>query len=369
MSTMGGMRVLVVTPWFPSERAPGSGVFNLRDARLIAEHHDVTVLHLIRPEHAGGAEQDPPGLTVERIPYSFEQPWTIPPAARRIRRMLRDFDAVHSMAFPGLLPVRLARPRVPWLHTEHYSQLVTPPASPRMAFSLAVLKPLFRRPSRTIAVSRALAAVIDRYRRTPTMVIGNEVMMPADPLPERRAEVSAGTAVNLVGVGSLIERKGPVTAVETMVELRSRGVDATLTWVGDGPLAERMRETAERAGAAEQLRLAGHLDPASLSRELVAADLFLLPVETETFGVAIAEALAHGLPVVTTGTGGHEEFLPPEASRLLTAREPGPLADAVQDLCAAPGLWSRDRISAYAGERFSHEARARAYREAYAGLE
>lgn len=366
---MGPMRVLVVTPWFPSERAPGSGVFNLRDARLIAEHHDVTVLHLIRPEHASDTETDPADLSVIRVPYSFERPWTILPAARRIRRLLRDFDAVHSMAFPGLLPVRLARPRMPWLHTEHYSQLVTPPSSPRMALSLAVLKPLFRRPTRTIAVSRALAAVIDRYRRTPTRVIGNEVMMPVEPLPPRPDALSEGVAVRLIGVGTLIERKGPVTAVETMVELRSRGVDASLTWVGGGPLADQMRATAERAGAGESLRLTGHLDPDALSRELSTADLFLLPVETETFGVAIAEAFAHGLPVVTTGSGGHVEFLPDEASRLVESRTAQPLADAVQELSTAPDLWSRDRISAYARDRFSHEARAEAYRAAYAGLE
>ncbi|MEJ6489821.1 glycosyltransferase [Leucobacter sp. USCH14] len=370
------MRVLVVTPWFPSSASPGSGVFNLRDAQLIAADHEVTVLHLIHPRLLSEKERAVDAvelgeLRVVRVPFSIERPSTIIPAARMIRRMATDADVLHSMAFPALLPVSLSRVgrRKPWLHTEHYSQLVTPPASTRTAVSLAVLKPLFKRPLRTIAVSRALADVIDRHRRTPTMVIGNEVIMPSEPLRPRPSTVSDGTAVKLVGVGSLIERKGPVIAVRTMVELRSRGVDASLTWVGDGPLAEQMREQAQKAGVIESLHLRGHLTPEELSHELVRSDLFLLPVETETFGVAMAEALAHGLPVVATGTGGHTEFLPNEASRLVQRRDSGPLADAVQNICADPDTWNPAEISAYAATRFSPSARATAYGEAYSGLD
>lgn len=145
-------------------------------------------------------------------------------------------------------------------------------------------------------------------------------------------------------------------------------MDASLTWVGEGGLAERMVEIAAEAGMADHLDLAGHLAPDELSKELLSADLFLLPVETETFGVAIAEALAHGLPVVTSGTGGHLEFLPPHASRVVPDRTPTALAEAVLDIAEDPELWSRGRIADYAASRFSSEARRYAYRGVYARL-
>lgn len=361
------MRVLVITPWFPSKNAPGSGLFNLRDVELLAQEHDVTVLHLIRPEYVSDDELEYVGFHVERVPYSFERPGTIIPASRAVKNLASETELLHSMAFSALLPVRLAKPDAPWVHTEHYSQLVTPAASFRMAASLASLKRLFKYPTETVAVSQSLASVIDRYRRRPSTVIGNEVMLPERPIPNRRQEASgeSPTQIRMIAVGGLIERKGPMPAVETMIELRRRGIEASLTWVGEGGLAEQVAEAAANAGCAEHLRLTGHLDPAELSTELLHADLFLLPVETETFGVAIAEALAHGLPVVTSGSGGHREFLPPAASRLVGSRSGTVLAEAVEDLISDPVLWTRQQIARYAAERFSAKARGVAYGHVY----
>lgn len=359
------MRVLVVTPWFPSAAAPNSGIFNLRDARLIAHDHQVTVLHLIHPNLLRENEPDLPSMHVVRIPFGFDHPTTILSAARKIASYAKQFDVLHSMAFSALLPVRLSRSRVPWMHTEHYSQLVTPPASRRMAATLSILKRLFKHPSEVIAVSNSLAKVINRHRVTPATVIGNEVMLPSELRPSHREEAIQGQRLHMIGIGGLIGRKGPLEAWETTLELRRRGIDARLIWVGTGELESRLREAAAEADADKYLTLTGHLEPEDLSKELGAADLLLLPVETETFGVAIAEALAHGLPVVTTGTGGHVEFLPERASRLVPERQAPLLADAVQELLIDPELWSRQRISDYAADRFSAEVRLAAYRAVY----
>lgn len=232
----------------------------------------------------------------------------------------------------------------------------------RMALALGTLKRLFKHPDEVIAVSRALADVVDQYRSTPATVIGNEVMEPTGAIPVR-GDLSSRVA--MIGVGGIIDRKGPLPAVDTVAQLRRRGIDATLTWVGEGDQRAEMLASAERQGIADQVRLAGQLDPAELSAELIAHDLFLLPVETETFGVALAEALAHGLPIVATGTGGHEEFLPTQASRLIQQREGSSLADAVQDLLEDPALWSRQEIADYAAGMFSGEHRLQAYRGVY----
>lgn len=366
---MKDMRVLVVTPWFPSAKAPGSGLFNLRDVQLLAESNDVTVLHLVRPELFEpnvAKELVNEGLSVVRVPYSFERPATILSAAREISKLKSGFDLIHSMAFPALLPVKLAHPNIPWVHTEHYSQLVTPPASTRMAVTLAVLKRLFKYPTECIAVSRSLASVIDRYRKVPSTVVGNEVMLPIDPIPERHeyAPEIANQRVRMIAVGGIIDRKGPVLAVDTLIELRWRGVDATLTWVGEGVLAENMRTRAREAGVGASLELTGQLNPKDLSTRLLDADVFVLPVETETFGVAIAEALSHGLPVVTTGSGGHTEFLQDFASRLV-ARTSSELADAVEDVLQDSNTLTRAEIAAYAASQFSRSARKDAYSRVY----
>jgi len=366
-ASMMCMRVLAVTPWFPCAKLPGSGLFNLRDSELIATDHEVTVLHLIAPSHMDSDEPavgtaGTKGLRVVRQPFALSNPKLIKQAVAAIRREAAQADLMHTMAFPALLPGRLARLRKPWVHTEHYSSLVTPPASARMAMALGTLKRFFKHPDEVIAVSRALADVVDQYRSTPATVIGNEVMEPTGVVPVR-GDLSSSVA--MIGVGGIIDRKGPLPAVDTVAELQRRGIDATLTWVGEGDQRAEVLASAERQGIADKVRLAGQLEPAELSAELLTHDLFLLPVETETFGVALAEALAHGLPIVATGTGGHEEFLPGEASRLIQRREGAPLADAVQDILADPALWSRQQIADYAAGMFSGAHRLRAYREVY----
>ncbi|MBK0417687.1 glycosyltransferase [Leucobacter sp. CSA1] len=360
------MRVLVVTPWFPSAKAPGSGIFNLRDVELLARDHEVRVLHLIAPRLLAEGEPEEEAhetFSIRRVPFHASRPATLLSAARAIGTELRAADLLHTMAQPALIPTRLVRVPVPFVHTEHFSSLVTPDASRVSAVVGSLLATLFRRPTEVVAVSGPLARAIDRHRGRPCTVIGNRVM-----LPERAPTGGAlerGRPLSLIAVGGAVERKGPVQAVETMIELRRRGIEASLTWVGEGPLSGEMRTRAERANVAEHFHDAGFAEPWRLSRLLLESDLFLLPVETETFGVAIAEALTHGLPVVATGTGGHEEFLPPKASRLITEREPGPLADAVEGLLDDPTQWSRAEIAEYARARFSETARLEAYREVY----
>lgn len=358
------MRVLVVTPWFPTAAAPGSGIFNLRDVELLARDHEVRVLHLAAPGLLSGAEPDPPGIAVRRVPFLLSKPWTLFGALRAIRAELAEADLLHSMALPALVPLRGVGVRVPFVHTEHFSALVTPAPNPVVALGLRALAALFRRPTEVIAVSAALASVIDGHRRTPATVIGNEVMAPSVEIVPDTA-VRGGGPLRLVAVGGAVARKGPVIAVETLAALRDRGLDASLTWVGSGPLIPEMRERADALGVAERLRTPGQLSPAELSAELLGSDLFLLPVETETFGVAIAEGLAHGLPAVVTGSGGHEEFLPEQGSRLVPERSPEALAAAIVDLIGAPDTWTRRRIAEYAAARFAPEARRARYEEVY----
>lgn len=356
-------RVLAVTPWFPTPGADGVGIFNLRDVLLLSREHDVTVLHLCPPAQWSAPDDPRAEYDVVRVPFSFTQPQTIPRAVRTLREHARAASLVHTMALPALIPGTLARVRLPWVHTEHYSGLVTPPRSFRSATVLKILTQLFRFPTETVAVSTALATVIDRHRRKPSTVIANEVMLPVDPVVDRPAPEGR---VRLIGVGGLVARKGPVLAAHVAIELISRGCDVDLTLVGEGHLAGEVKEIFHAAGLADRVRLTGQLSPDALSRELLDSDLFLLPVETETFGVAIAEALTHGLPVVTTGTGGHVEFLPTAASRLVRDRAVGPIADAVQQLLADESRWSSTQIAAYGRARFSEATRAEGYRRVYA---
>lgn len=361
------MRVLVITPWFPSMALPESGIFNLRDAELIAESHEVRVLHLIHPrlirENEPAKSQLSANLSVTRVPFQVTKPGTWPGALKAIRVALSGADLLHSMAFPALLPLALTRVRIPWIHTEHWGELLNPADShPLKRFGMRVLKQTLRGPDQVVAVSQSLAKAIAPFcRRTPT-AISNEVMTP------RNSEVSRPPAANedirLIAVGGVAEHKGPLQAVETLKVLRDRGVLATLKWIGDGDLRATAEQEAQTLGVAQWTNFAGRLEPETIVEQLLNSHVFLLPTKSETFGVAIAEALVCGLPVVVTGTGGHEEFVTPDNGRI-TDRSPERIADGVQEVLAPGGVKTPSEIAANARAEFSRDARKEAYAAVY----
>lgn len=338
--------------------------FMVRDVELIQENHEVLVLHLVNPRDMSAKEIDVPGVRVVRVPFHHTKPRTWLAAAAAVRQHARGADLVHTMALPALLPAWLAASKRPWVHTEHYSELVPLESTQRRKASMAVLKNLLRLPDQSIAVGAALAEVIARFSKEPPTVVANEVAMaPVCRLPEE--ELRSDGPVRMVAVGGLIPRKGPLETVQSVALLRDRGIDARLTWVGVGPLEQEVRELCTSLGVQDHVELLGSVPPEAIPAVLARGNVFVLPTGNETFGVAIAEALAHGLPVVTSGVGGHLEFLPPEASRVVDERTGPAIADAVVSLMEDKTRWGTDRLIEYAKREFSKEARLAAYTSVY----
>lgn len=122
----------------------------------------------------------------------------------------------------------------------------------------------------------------------------------------------------------------PVKRTEDVVEVFSRigpDVPCRLVFVGDGPSRPRAAQRAKDLGVADRVTFLGK--HASVEELLSCADLFLLPSETESFGLAALEAMACGTPVVASRTGGVPE--------VVTDGESGFLFDigAVDEMAAA----------------------------------
>ena len=86
-----------------------------------------------------------------------------------------------------------------------------------------------------------------------------------------------------------------------------RALPATLLMIGDGPDRAEAEQEARELQVAEDVRFLGRID--SLVDLLQATDLFLLPSQTESFGLAALEAMACGAPVVATRVGGIPEVV------------------------------------------------------------
>ena len=134
-----------------------------------------------------------------------------------------------------------------------------------------------------------------------------------------------GTAV-VLNVGTCVPRKNVEAAIAALGQLRRRGVDAHLVQVGGRFSRAQLEAVTDRA-----LEAFVHQEPVVTESSLVsayyAADAMLLPSTYEGFGVPAVEAMATGLPIVTSGAGGLAEAVGDAA--LVVAPEPGALADAL----------------------------------------
>jgi N-acetyl-alpha-D-glucosaminyl L-malate synthase BshA len=110
----------------------------------------------------------------------------------------------------------------------------------------------------------------------------------------------------LVHISNFREVKRVKDVVRIFARVR-RAMPATLMMVGDGPDRADAEAEARDLGVASDIRFLGRLD--TVAPLLAAADMFVLPSQTESFGLAALEAMACGTPVVAARTGGIPELI------------------------------------------------------------
>lgn len=188
------------------------------------------------------------------------------------------------------------------------------------------------------------------------------------PIPERLPEHQPDGR-EIVCVARLEEKKGHIYLVEACRILHERGVSLRCTIVGGGPEMSRVRSTISAAGLDPVVRLVGPQTSESVQRYLARATAFVLPSvvtptgNAEGIPVALMEAMAAGVPVVSTTTTGIPELVVDgETGLLVPPRDAVALADAVERLLRDDAVRDRLRESAFrkVGSEFRLEENSRA---------
>ena len=121
-----------------------------------------------------------------------------------------------------------------------------------------------------------------------------------------RQELLKEQEVLLIHLGRMSSEKNPQNSILTLIELRKRGVNARLVYVGMGPMFAKLKQLA----ADHPVTFLGYIvDRKKLAEIMACADVSIAPGPIETFCLAALESLASGTPVIASSSSAVGEFL------------------------------------------------------------
>lgn len=142
----------------------------------------------------------------------------------------------------------------------------------------------------------------------------------------------------ILSVGRLVEKKGQRYLIEACAQLRKQCMDFECIIIGDGPLQQEFKALVNASGLSEHVCLLGAQPKASVLEELRRADVFILPAVVARDGdrdgmpVALAEAMAMQVPVISTDIVGIRELVQPGTGYLVPPNDASVVADAIRSI-------------------------------------
>ncbi len=161
----------------------------------------------------------------------------------------------------------------------------------------------------------------------------------------------------IVSIGRLVPWKGFAALIALLPEIKKKFPGTKLLIIGGGPDLAMLEAAAQNAGVADDVIFTGAIDRDILIRYLRASDVFVLNTAYEGFSHLVLEAMAVGVPVVTTKVGGNAEAIEHEKTGYLVKLGDGPaLVRSVSSLLGDATLRARIALSAKnRAKQFSNE--------------
>ncbi len=381
------MKILVTSHLYPSPLSHTSGIFVHNQVRFLRAHCQVQVVNpvpyfplpgfgrwsahrrLPRRQVMDEVEMWRPRYVT--LPRRIAFSWVWRSYLRALERVEVDRpDVVHAhVAYPdGLAAVTYGRRRrVPVVLTVHGGDIkILPRANPRWRRRVQAA---LNGANAVIAVSQQMRQLVvelgcaaDKVRLIP-----NGVDCQLFNHSATRAPGAGGW--QLLYVGRFDAAKGIGVLLQALGRLRRRRGDFALTLVGGnantGTGAQFLEEVAA-LGLQQQVRFLGEVPWSEMPRLMAAADLFVLPSFSEGLPGVLLEAMACGLPLLSTRCGGPEEIVDLEVGRLVEVKDVEGLEQALDDMLNNYQRYDRSAIRRRAQEHYDYRRLAQRIHQVYA---
>jgi len=279
---------------------------------------------------------------------------------RKSRELEKEnsYDVIHAwFGFPcGLMAAKLDAPYIVSLRGSD-----VPGYNERFSWQYKLLKPVikyvWRSAEDVVPNSRGLKELAQETLDLEMDVIPNGV----DTEKFRPDHSYSGERIELLCVSRLTPRK----RISDVIKAVDGVEDVRLNVVGAGVQENELRELIRERGLEEKVRLRGHVSHEDLPEVYREADMFLMPSLEEGMSNTLLEAMASGLPVITTRTGGISELMSGNGT-VVPKKDPGSIREAIQDYRNNPMKMSEEgRNSRERAEEMSWQKVAKQYIEKY----
>ncbi len=269
----------------------------------------------------------------------------------------------HFYAASGGIPRVAARLGIPYVVTEHSVRLATERFAGSVSRQgLSLMRQVYGPAAAVFLVGH------DQFEAAQSLELpGNFTIIP-NPVDVEIFRSATGEThpPRIVTVGRLVERKRHDLALRAFALLKKNHDRFTFAIIGDGPKMQELRRLAADLGVGESVKFSGYLTRPEVAAHLQGAVAYIHTADHETFGVSIVEALAAGVPVVTSRCGGATEALPSSVAVVVEEATPEKLAAGLERVISSgTTLQPRDAIAAWANGSFGMEAVSKSIRDKY----
>lgn len=357
--------ILFLTKWYPNYEDPQLGIFVQKHAQLLAENNRVVVIYLcpIWKSSKPKVEYISKGRLEEYIVYyrpfkgilKVLNPYMYYRFQKEVYTSLNG-RAKHCFVNIGaktgfLAYYHLRKKQINYSLMEHWSGFVNGKFQGKPSIKKWFYRKLATKAQNVYAVSEFLREKMKAefpkiaIQLLPNVIEGSIL----DLNPENSGK-------QIIVVGDLVDEikniSGVINAFKHFIQIHK---DYSLVIVGGGPSEEKLKALVKQLNLAETVQFKGRLDNLQARNEIAQSQFLVSNSNFETFGMVCAEALFMGKPVVSTRSGGPEEFLSEENSILIAVQKEDELLNGMLEMVSRLDQFDSKKISRSIHEKFDRD--------------
>jgi glycosyltransferase involved in cell wall biosynthesis len=354
------MKILFLTPWYPDEKNPNHGIFIKDQAVALSQQHEVVVisskvnytkfgLAAFELKESSFQNLKEYRLIINRSLRIYNQLNYFFISARVAAQVASQWkpDIIHgNIGYPGgfwswWVSKKINKPFIITEHTFIYNNFRSLIHKKLTLFAL-------RQSAAVITVSTKAADEIKRYVEAQVQVVPNIVEVSSYSIRPYPAGV--------IVIGFLGSLSTPKKGLDVLLRILSKiNKNFILHIGGEGALLKTYKELANGLGLSTKCRFLSFIQPHDVPEFMNQLHFFVNTSRFESFGIAIVEAMASGLPAVSFDNGGPSDFVNQDNGLLVENQNEEKLKEAMEWMMENYKTYDREKIRASVVNRFSKE--------------